>query len=262
MIDETMFQERVERLKRLQEPSCVGEEAGPPEGMTWLRLLTYPFNGPGISIMTLYVFVPFLWILLLMLMPLLLRNAGFFIGLLVKGLVVLSTVWYLAVCVRASAEGELKAPNLFEFGQDDSFSSWFWQFIRILIVVLVCIGPAFFLRRFTGISVEIYYGLLGAGLFFLPMALLSVVMFDALRGLNPVLIIASVFSTFFSYFLIVLLFSVPIFLLVWLTRLGEGSVNLLLLLMIRIAVIYLLMLAACLLGRFFYNNEEKLRWDV
>ncbi|MBL7215437.1 MAG: hypothetical protein ISS71_07140 [Phycisphaerae bacterium] len=260
MIDDTMLK-RMAAKPVIEEPDVVIEEE-PPEQPTFCRVFTYPISGPGLSVIAIYAGIPFLWVLLLYPLPLVLRNAAFFAGLLVKGAVALSSFWYLTVCIRASAEGQCRAPNVFEYSQDDSFFAWLRQFFLIVISVSLCVAPAFILRRFVEINAVIFWSMLGVGIFLLPMCLLAMVIFDTVNALNPVLIIASIFSTFFSYLVVVLSFFVPVLLFFGLLMLKGSSVNLLLLLLIRVAGLYLLMMDAYLLGRFFYNNEEKLRWDV
>jgi hypothetical protein len=94
------------------------------------------------------------------------------------------------------------------------------------------------------------------------MGLLAVSLFDSFSGLNPILIIGSIFSTFFRYFGIVLVFYIPIVFivasLIAFPRLMLGLRGL----VFRFVCGYLLLVAGHLLGRFYYRNEEKLYWDV
>lgn len=260
MIDNTMLQ-RMAAEPVIEEPDVV-IEGEPPEEPAFWRVFTYPVNGPGLSVIAIYAGVPYLWVLLLYPLPLMLRNAAFLAGLLVKGAVALSSFWYLTVCIRASAEGQIKAPNVFEYSQDDSLFDWLRQFFLIAVTVSLCIAPAFVVRHYLQINDAVFWTILGTGLFLLPMSLLAMVIFDTIRALNPILIIASIFSTFFSYAVVVLLFFVPVMLFFGLSMLKDGSVNLILLLLMRAVGLYLLMMDTYLLGRFFYYNEEKLRWDV
>lgn len=264
-IDERMFQYGITRPQEPREPEELSDAQDNPEQspkFSILCLLSYPLNGPGLSIVSIYVLVPFFVWVLVTILPYQLRIAGGFILFLIKILVSLSTFWYLTVCVRASAEGQMQAPNVFEFGQDDSFWDWLREFFIIALTVSLCIAPAFLLKRFAGINTAVFLTVLGTGIFFMPMLLLAVVMFDTISALNPILIIASVFSTFFKYAAVVVLFFVPIALTIWMNMASRVTYNPLLILPARAISIYLLMMDACLLGRFFYRNEEKLRWDV
>ena len=128
-----------------------------------------------------------------------------------------------------------------------------------MVTVAFCIGPAFVIRHFLEINAPTFGSILGVGIFFLPMSLLAMVIFDTVNALNPILIIASIFSTFFSYIGVVLLFCVPLLLI---GGILSFSWNPWLSVPIRAMGLYLLMMDAYLLGRFFYYDEEKLRWDV
>ena len=260
MIDETMLTDRLPREPDLSEPDVEIQEA--PPSLTFGRLLAYPFNAAGLCIMGVYVLLPFVLWMVLMIMPTALKIAGGFLLLLINILITLSTIWYLTVCIRASAEGQIRAPDVFEYAQDDSPWEWLREFFFILMTVLMCIGPAFALRWFLDIRPVPFFAVLAAGAFFLPMMLLAVVLFDTIGALNPVLIIGSVFSTFLPYCGIVLLFMIPLALVVGINIVGLLSPDPLLELLVKAVGLYLFMLDACLLGRFFYNNEEKLRWDV
>jgi hypothetical protein len=92
------------------------------------------------------------------------------------------------------------------------------------------------------------------------MSLLAFVMFDSLSALNPLLLIGSVWSTFFQY-IGLLVFSYSVGALVpltvyflhgyWITfHLAE------------FAAFYLMMISAHLIGRFFWKYQEKLNWEV
>lgn len=261
MIDNTMLQRMAAGAEPVvEEPNIEAEQ--PIEQPTFSRVFTYPISGPGLSMIAMYAGIPFLWVLLLYPLPMVLRNAAFLAGLMIKGAVVLSSFWYLTVCIRASAEGQCRAPNVFEYSQDDSFFDWFRQYFLIAATVGLCIGPAFILRYFVEINAVTFWSILSVGIFLLPMSLLAMVIFDTVNALNPILIIASIFSTFFSYLVVVLLFFVPVVLFFGVAALKTISDNLLLLLLLRAVGLYLLMMDCYLLGRFFYYNEEKLRWDV
>lgn len=261
MIDNTMLQ-RMAAKPAAEEPNVVIEAEPVEESLTFLRLLTYPLCGPGLTVMGMYVLLPFFLWMLVMLMPGPLKLAGGFVLMIVNILVTLSTLWYLTVCINASAEGRIKAPDVFEYSQDDTFWDWLRTFFLLAVTVSLCIAPAFLITHFAQLSAPAFWGILAAGIFFLPMLLLAVVMFDTINALNPILIIASIFSTFLSYLGIVVLFCVPLTLLIGMNIASYKSHDPLLSLLVDAVGLYLMMIAACLLGRFFYNNEEKLRWDV
>jgi hypothetical protein len=96
------------------------------------------------------------------------------------------------------------------------------------------------------------------------MSLLSAIMFDSINGLNPLIIIPSIFSAFFQYCGLVVLISAIVFLYVQTTRLLPHSFFLRMVLspVVRVVELYLAMIAAHLLGRFYFKYQQKLNWDV
>jgi hypothetical protein len=111
-----------------------------------------------------------------------------------------------------------------------------------------------------------FHILLFLGVFFFPMTLLSVVMFDSYRGLNPLVIIRSIYRTIAPYCGIVLLLCVlwlPVVLIrkFIVTQVVTFRANLYLYLP-RAVSIYLMLVGAHLLGRFYFRYQEKLNWDV
>jgi len=91
-----------------------------------------------------------------------------------------------------------------------------------------------------------------------PMALLAVTMFDSVYGLNPLILIGSVLGTFLPYLGLVLALGTLIFLLVKANQaLADYS---LLHYAFGFAKYYLVLVAAHLVGRFYWRYEEKLNW--
>lgn len=248
------------------EPECEvieDEEERSPEPFTFWDVLRYPISAPGMSIFCVYVFTPLVMYLLLSPLPMAVSNGLFMLNFVILLAVFLSTIWYLTVCIRAGAEGQRRAPNVFEFAQDDSPGTWLREFFLILTTVIFCIGPAFIVRFLCHVeSPVVFWSVLGLGLFLLPMYLLSVVMFDCVAALNPFLVISSVFSTFLRYLGVAILFAVPMVLTIGTVIASFFNRNPFLDVVIRAAGCYLLIVAAGMLGWFFYKNEEKLRWDV
>ena len=92
------------------------------------------------------------------------------------------------------------------------------------------------------------------------MVLMAVVLFDSLRALNPILIIASMINVFLSYCGLVLLFSAVC-----------GIIAIIIIIMPRDLIIsyilsavciYLMMVMSHVLGRFCYQYKERLNWEV
>ena len=128
--------------------------------------------------------------------------------------------------------------------------------------MVVCFVGAIVYVSFNKRIDPVFWLLLGGGVFFLPMALLSTIMFDSLAGLNPILIIGSIFSTFGKYLGVALAFYVPYAISVGVFTVLSPFVSPLTIPIFSLIDLYLLLVAAHLLGWFFYRNEEKLNWEV
>jgi DNA-directed RNA polymerase subunit RPC12/RpoP len=176
----------------------------------------------------------------------------------IKVLIVLFMYWYFAECVRDSAEGGLRAPKV--IGDTPPLRDMFRQMVDIIVSLVIFFGPFFlyvFIARRAGI---IFWLLLIYGIFCFPMALLSFVVFDSVAGLNPRLIYKSISNTFWQYCGLVLLFIAAGLLIGVLGQKASESGYLVIL--VRCAGIYLIFVAAHLLGRFYWKYQEKLKWEV
>jgi hypothetical protein len=92
------------------------------------------------------------------------------------------------------------------------------------------------------------------------MGLLAVTMFDSFTGLNPILLVGSIFSTLFYYLPLAIVSCGVVFCIYFLrVPLEENLVLSMLLYPLRV---YLLLVWAHLLGRFYWRYEEKLYWDA
>jgi len=85
-------------------------------------------------------------------------------------------------------------------------------------------------------------------------------MFDSLRGLNPILLIGSIFNTFLPYCAMVLVFVSAAFLIVQERPNTRGSD--VLAFIVYCVGIYLAMVVAHLLGWFYNRYEQELNWEV
>lgn len=176
---------------------------------------------------------------------------------------------YITECIRDSAVGGTTAPDNLQ-SMPDSISDAVSQLMDIIASVVIFFGPVIgyiiyqFLVSTTHFSLRtdfIFCLLLGFGIFFYPMGLLAIVMFNSSSAYNPFLWIASIFSTFFQYCGLLLSFFIFGFL-IYSVFLLLPQARLFLFLFGQAVFIYLAMIAAHLLGRFYYNNSKKLNWDV
>jgi hypothetical protein len=164
--------------------------------------------------------------------------------------------WYACQCIRDSAAGQIRAAETTAI--TPGLGEIFGETFRAVACVLLCVAPAI-VYRLTGHGADaVFWTLLGVGGFFLPMALLAVTMFESTAGLNPMLVVGSVFSTLVPYCLLVpfcysLILLFP-FALYSMKVIGLPGYALL------FATYYLWMILAHLLGRFYWKYEERLNW--
>ena len=118
----------------------------------------------------------------------------------------------------------------------------------------------FYLGSKQQLDDPIYWLLVGLGIFLFPMGLLAVAVFDSVRGINPILVIGSIFSTFFQYcglviFCYAFLLLIPLagFFLLRLWILGY---------LFMLVAFYLGLILAHLLGRFGWKYRDKLNWEA
>jgi len=166
--------------------------------------------------------------------------------------------WYICECIRDSALGQLRAPET--VGSAPGLGELFGRLIKIIGCLAFFSLPALIYFLNSQKIDTTFWLLLTCGGFFYPMGLLAVIMFDSFRALSPVLIIGSIFSTFFQYCGLVVFFYALSLLVPLITHtlpqswiLGH---------IIRLASFYQAMVAAHLLGRFGWRYQEKLNWQV
>jgi hypothetical protein len=246
----------------------------------------YPANASGLTILGIIVGIPLLFrglvsllgIIMLVFPPMFaLFVMVAVIGFIVRLVLYMYLCWYLCECVRHSAQGGRRAPET--MAQTPGVGEILLQFFRVLVCLIVSWGPAvawgvrtlwtgapsaaFLPVLATDFTIMVL--LLAYAIFFFPMALLAVVMFDSLSGLNPVLIIRSMYSTFLRYCGVVLVFCALWALLLYLSYFVVRYCPLpQLVTMVLLSCIgnYMLMVKAHILGVFYCKNEEALYWDA
>jgi len=246
------------------EPEIQHGEPVSRKRLPWLvDSFLYPGSTAGLTMLGMFVLLPFVFtlicrVLLLTGLPVIVVPV-FAIFVLIRFIILFYMFWYLGFCIRESAAGHFRAPDTLAPDSDDGIGETIRQTLLILGTVAVCLLPGivyYLVREETGI---IFWLLLAAGGFFLPMAMLSVVMQDGLWGLNPFRIVVSIIRTFFKYCCVAGMFYVPIAIIgcfiIYVPR--NNAVTSLLL---RAMYVYMLIVASHMLGRFFYNNEERLDW--
>ena len=172
----------------------------------------------------------------------------------------LSKYRYLGMCIHESALGERRAPDLLALGDEEQ--GWFalaGEAVLILLGVVICLGPAVgfaLLKHDTGAR---FWLSLVVGLFFLPMVMLSIVMFESFSGLNPFRMVFGIAKTFVSYCVTAMVLAVPVGALI-LIRLSASKAGPLIAFFADAAVLYMLLVACHILGRYYHRNEDRLDW--
>ncbi|MHC4174862.1 MAG: hypothetical protein ACYTBX_15485 [Planctomycetota bacterium] len=201
--EEGVFEKRPEAPQE-PETEIEAEEAEPvtQRKLPWIiDIFLYPTSPSGLISLIIIVVIPMLIALVSTLMgPLGIAVGlpGFFLNLAIG----LYMLWFFTECVRDSANGGTRAPEAFA---TSSLGDMWSQALHIIGCYLILLGPVGFYHIFTQKTDAIFWLLLAYGAFLFPMGLLACIMFDSVRGLNPILLVGSIFSTFFHYFGLVLL---------------------------------------------------------
>ena len=167
----------------------------------------------------------------------------------------------LSDCIGDSANGGRRAPNidisptvLLHAGELIS------PVLKVFVCTAVCLGPLlayFIITRRTDL---VFWLLVTYSVLFLPMVLLATVLFDSLRALNPILIITSMFNVFLPYCgLVLLFFAIGGLVAIIMAILPQSRI---ISYILSAVCIYLTIIMAHLLGRFYWRYQKKLNWEV
>ncbi|UCE99480.1 MAG: hypothetical protein JSV82_10050 [Planctomycetota bacterium] len=263
-----------------------------------IDIFLYPLNKAGLMMLGVFIGLPLLMKLLTGFMNLMtIVFAPFFIfavlflciSIIVNVTVALYLYWYLALCVRDSAEGNVRAPDVlvntpgpgemlgqviklvgcytffclliyFYISRARGVDIGFWRFMyhMVFFISLDLLGPV--------LNDRVFWLLMFFVVFLFPMTLLAVVMFDSIRAFNPFLIISSIFSSFLPYCALLVFFCgicIPIAMTkVFVTRTMIWPRFQILPYVAKLVNIYLLMIGAHLIGRFYWRYQERLYWEV
>ncbi|HEV56496.1 MAG TPA: hypothetical protein ENN87_03240 [Phycisphaerales bacterium] len=240
----------------------------PQRRLPWpLDVWLFPFNEAGLTMLAVFLLLPlalnalawFLYLVgqmapVLYVLALFLRFMVFFFW----AIIGFAYVCYLLQSIQASAEGQIRAPELLSVGQDEDYLGAMGHILRGIGVVAVCVAPASVYFLVTQRPDAVLILLAAGGLYILPMALLSVVMEESLVGLNPVRLLVSLLRTVMPYTPLAIMFVVPLVGMIALLVLG--ILPWFLALPARFFVMYVQLVMAHLLGWFYYCNEERLDW--
>jgi len=243
-IPETPYQSKT------TEPDQTGKRPLP-----WLiDIFLYPVSTPGLTNLAIIIAVP-------LLLQLAVKALGpFAMALAIPALIIrivigLYAYWYICQCIRDSALGGVRAPET--LANNPGLSDMFSETLNILACYVIFACPAGLYYLYVGKTDAIFWALLVYGVFFFPMGLLAVVMFNSSAGFSPWLWLGSIFSTFLPYCVLVAV-------IIGLVALAIIVLPQLLPLMFlpNIIVPYSFLVLANLLGRFYWRYQEKLYWEV
>ena len=189
-------------------------------------------------------------------------------------------VYYIGLCVSDSAKGGRRAPDITTLDLPDA-GELLSQLFLILGAIAICFWPASLYYVCTKRIDLVFWVLSACGIFFLPMALLAGILFDAIHALNPLFIIGSISRTFLPYCALVPLFCglggllaiiAPNIFSMPSAQSLQGGIGQIMLVLARLfgatltypgmAFIYLAMVAAHLLGWFYWWYKDKLNWGL
>ncbi len=225
----------------------------------FIDMFLYPLSVSGIIHLAIFLLVP---LLIGLLDRFILSYAGSYGGIVALILYILLIgymFYYLSECIRDSAKGNWRAPDISLQPIPDK-GELISQLLYLLGSAAICFWPTAVYYILTEQTDLIFWLLLICGCFFFPMGVLVVFMFGSISALNPLLIIGSIVDTFLHYSGMILFFY----------ALG-GLVALIVSIVPKFGIlsyipkflsIYLLMVAAHLLGRFYWRYQEKLNWEV
>ncbi|MCP4259155.1 MAG: hypothetical protein GY774_16850 [Planctomycetes bacterium] len=232
-------------------------ELPPERKLVWfIDIFLYPICMPGLTTLGIVIIIP----LLINILAGLLGPFGIFIavpGLFIIPVIYMYYLWYIAECIRDSAEGGIRAPET--VANAPGLGELLGELLRLFISILIFAGPVGIYYINTHRTDTIFWSLLALAIFFLPIGLLAVTMFDSICGLNPLLLIVSLFSTHFIYLaLVVILWAIALSVIFILRSLQSEWVAF----FSGYFIMYILLVVAHLLGRFYWRYQEKLNWEV
>ncbi len=255
-----MLEEAIQQEQEFEEESAAEkDESDAGRRLPWIvDLFLYPISASGIIHLAILSFLP------RMLLPLghssywthpPIFHLGFiilFIGYL---------LYCLFDCVRDSADGGRRAPDI-EVSADVLLNVWelISPVLKAFVCTVVCLGPLLAYFIIAERTDTIFWLLAVYGVVFSPMVFLAVVLFDSFRALNPILIITSMFGISLPYCGLALLFFAVGSLIAVIMAAQPRSAFIGYI--FSAACVYLAMVMAHLLGRFYCRYQEQINWEV
>ena len=168
-------------IDRVPERRTVEHEAPQTLQAAMLGLPLYPFRGKGVFV--LIGGTIFLWVAsLLQCLPI--------VGLFLQFLVIVYILAFFADIIGASANGDDELPGWPD--ATDFFSDLLHPAFLLVACGLVCVLPGTLLLIYFDHQPILGWVAFGLGAFYLPMAMLAVVLFNSVAALNPVTVISAI----------------------------------------------------------------------
>lgn len=264
-------------MKIIEEPQLEVQRKLP-----WLiDVLLYPISVSGVIHLAIFLFLPpLVWGFLSRFA----QTGGIIIfGPLFVGVYLLLVgymLYYICLCIFDSAKGGRRAPDITSLDLPNA-GEIISQLFLILGAIAICFWPVALYYVFTKKIDLVFWVLSACGIFFLPMALLAGILFDATHALNPLFIIGSISRTFLPYCGLVPLFCVLGGLLAVIVskifyvrspQTLEHAIVQIIMVLNRLFMatltypgmvfIYLAMVTAHLLGWFYWWHKDELDWGL
>lgn len=257
------------KQKELEEKERIEKELCTRKHPAILDVFMYPFNEGSMTFFAALMIIPILFLIFMGL----LFTAAYAMPALIVFIVAIAVImawisipltmyyiWYFTECVRDSAEGHVRAPETIATTPD--FFQLLGRYILVFAAFAVPFLPfsSYLLKsggQLNGPEFVLTY-LIGA--FLSPIMLLSVSYFGNLSGLNIFRIMVALFKTFFSYLILIgvlILWTLVVATIVVVLN----SIPLLASFLALPAGLYLGLVYAHILGRFYYLNRDKLNWE-
>ena len=253
-------EEVIEQEQELEEESAAEEdESDAGRRLPWIvDLFLYPISVSGMIHLAILSFLP------RMLLPMGHRSYWIHPPIFGLGFIIIFIgylLYCLFDCVRDSADGGRRAPDI-EVSADVLLSVWelISPVLKAFVCTVVCLGPLLAYFIIAERTDTIFWLLVVYGVVLSPIVFLAVVLFDSFRALNPILIITSMFGISLPYCGLALLFFVVGSLIAVIMAIQPRSA--IIGYIFSAACVYLAMVMAHLLGRFYWRYQEKLNWEV
>jgi hypothetical protein len=251
-------EEPVDNKKEQQENKPNEAQSAEDRKLPWfIDIFLYPLSLPGLKHLLIFAGIPTLMVVVIYFLPTILIYLLSFVCLAVNVLLFLYLFWYLAECIRDSADGWVRAPR--GMGSIPDLSDMLSQMIYTIGCFIFFLLPTVFYVLFTGRIDVIAWLLMIAAMFFYPISFLSIILHDSVSGLDPRVLLRSIRNTFWPYFGLVLLFV----LFAGLVRIIflELQISIFLNFVLRFVVFYMAFILAHLTGRFYWRYKDRLKWD-